>query len=302
MGAGASLAESFDEANAREMAGDRFDESRFKEVAVDGKISRDQLLQLAAEVVTGASQIVELSIHGDRPATAMPTEALLSEAAKQSAPKPQRQGHEPNVITFEEDHRNLECEVLIENHDAENMASIEDENNARIEETFKQVKEKYEREPTLGFLKQCFDGDGNLLIQELSCNRSAVDTLSFEDWRTGFASIGDVGGDDVGMALMEIEQMILMNEEHAATDEGLTGNELRLMGTTLASDTANSPSTPAVAGNSDDASSQATTVAQTSEQPAQVFENETACESAGAGEGLLVAAEQTAPIHVMPVH
>lgn len=60
MGSGASLPDTFDEESARTAAGDRWDKKKFDELAVDGLITRDQLL---GSTVAGSSLQADLRLR-----------------------------------------------------------------------------------------------------------------------------------------------------------------------------------------------------------------------------------------------
>jgi len=239
MGAGASTPDSLNEDQVKVLAGDKFDAAKFQELAVDGKITKEQLTEAQASAAIDAlaeMPAFELSLHGDRPATALPNEALLSEAAKASAPQPIGEEHAPDVMTFgEDDDGDTEVfgEVFEENHDDRGMMSLEEENTIRIKDTFKNIKGDDENaDVSLVFLKEYFEGEDNALITELETKAAAPgDIIKFEDWEKGFDSIGERGGEEVGMALMDIEQSIMMKADggEATGTSDLTDNDLNSM-------------------------------------------------------------------------
>ena len=76
MGAGASLGDNLDEASVKALTGNRFDAAKFKELAVDGKITKEQFenatknqcenVRKTGPALDSSASAPELTLFGDR--------------------------------------------------------------------------------------------------------------------------------------------------------------------------------------------------------------------------------------------
>jgi hypothetical protein len=140
MGAGASIPEHLDLETAKTLAGDRFDEEKFNALAVDGKITRQQLEEAAASVDTVAAEgstegTNEMSVPGknkeDAQAASEPSPAEDAAKAVEAAETNAKEEENPEDV---EEHD--EEDALIKGKDTGTENETEAAKDARLWEEF----------------------------------------------------------------------------------------------------------------------------------------------------------------------